>query len=162
MYWHSDKSQYREPSPTTAELLPQLFPALRVVTISATVTPAELQVFVMLYADALAAVSTVEFRLYVPDKTMYEVYRKAIRVDEYPKRTVDDLETRCLAVYMQATRKLLGRDGKRVTWQSHDRSDEYGMCIYFDLLWEDRAAGSHPTKSEIARLAKRFEAQMSI
>lgn len=160
MSWYSDRRQYEEPAPTTAELLPQLFPALRAVTVVGTVSPADLRAFLTSYGDALAAVPTVECGFYVPDKTMYDIYRETAFVDEYPKIALDALEERCRVAYMRWTREPLVRDGKRVTWQSDDRSDQYGRCIYVNLLWED-LEGSHATKSESAWLAKRYDAQMS-
>lgn len=158
--WHSHQS--KEPPRITAWLIPRLLPALKAVKVNMMVTPAQLGAYLALYGDALAAVPTVEFRVSAADETVYDVYRKALRIGERPGRRVTDLDRRCLAVYMQAAKTLLRRNGRTVTWESHDDSDEYGPCIVFDILWEAGATGSHSTKAETARLAEKFEAKMLI
>lgn len=152
-FWPGHDEEDGEPSPTTLLQLPRLFPALRMANINMSLSPAEFEVFLSSYADVLAAVPTLDFRIGVPHKYAHTIWEKLAGSG---LRRRDDFGKRCLAAYRPTTEKLSAKFKKRVTWQSHDRSLSYGgSYIDVGMRWEDLTTSPCSMQREMADLAER-------
>jgi hypothetical protein len=156
MCWPGHDDEGGEPSPATLLQLSRLFPALRTASITMTLTPTEFETFLSSYADVLAAVPALDFRIGVPHEYAFAVWQKHAEVGEDGPRRVDDLSKRCLELYRPTTEKLSGRFNRRVTWRGQDRSLSYGWAyVGVGMWWEDFATNLCSKKLQMAGLAAR-------
>lgn len=109
---------------------------------SLVLSPSDWERFLEDGADCLKKIPKVNFKIFVPLSYCVEVWRKHSRLGEDGRRKIIDIDGLCLKLYQPATKRLSEKLGKRITWSSHDQSDDYGPHVELGLLWED--FGSSP------------------